>query len=148
MARGRCRRGTSQARQRKRPLADSLGGEAQRFVNVISSKVRVRLEYFCFRHAVCNGSNDSRDRDAQAANAGHAAHLIRVHCDARELHLLSNDIVAISYLRSATALGTLTNGLAETSAQRSPPCFDDKPREKRTVKRATMWRCSQLSTST
>ena len=91
-------------------------------MNVINSEVRIRLEDFRLRHAICNTSDDRRDRDPQTANARHAAHLIRITVTRMNfIWVLSNDTVAMVYLRGATA---------------SPAAsvFDDKPLEKRSVK--------------
>src|SRR5687768_9710035 len=45
-ARGHCPPEISRIRKRQRPLANSLGGKPQRFMNVVGGEVRIRLEYF------------------------------------------------------------------------------------------------------
>ena len=68
--------------QRELPLADSLGGIEQRFMDVFGGQVRMLSEDLVGRHPVSDHRHHRCDREAQSSDAWHASHDIGVRRNA------------------------------------------------------------------
>jgi hypothetical protein len=87
LARGRGRRETSfTGGERKNSFPNRLGGEEERFANVASVEIRIERENVLRRLAFSDESDDRRDRDPKAAQAGDASHLARIGRNSLEVH--------------------------------------------------------------
>ena len=72
--------------ERQGTFADGLGGEEQRFADVLRLEVRVERKDVVRRLSLGDQCHDCRDWNSQPAQAGHSSHLERVDCHAMKLH--------------------------------------------------------------
>ena len=73
--------------QRQLAFTHRFGGESQAIADVVGFEVRIGVLDLVGRNAVRDHADYSRYRNAQAAHAWDAAHLIRGHGDSRLLHV-------------------------------------------------------------
>ena len=66
-------------------LAQRVRRVSNGLMDVVAFEVRIGAQYLALGHAVGDDAHDGRHRNAQGANARHAAHLAGIEGYAREL---------------------------------------------------------------